>query len=72
MPRRREKRDDTSNSDDYEDEFEKPRKVHFGSVQLNRFLPPDLLEGEDATKYSILAWSNVLYAQKLLPWNERK
>lgn len=45
MPKRRQKRDDTSESDEYEDEFEKPRKVHFGSVQLNRFLPPDLLEG---------------------------
>jgi len=32
-------------------------------------LAPDRIEGDDSSKYSILAWSNTLQAQRLLPWN---
>ena len=48
------------------------RVMHFGTVQINRMLAPDQVEGDDASKYSILAWSNTLNAQRLLPWVERK
>ena len=72
MPRRRDKRSDTENSDDYEDQQLADRVTHFGTVQINRLLAPDQIEGDDASKYSILAWSNTLNAQRLLPWTERK
>lgn len=41
MPRRRDKRTDTENSDDYEDEQLVDRVTHFGAVQINRLLAPD-------------------------------
>ena len=72
MPRRVEKRSDTENSDDYEQGQLADRVTHFGTVQINRMLAPDQIEGDDASKYSILAWSNTLNAQRLLPWLERK
>ncbi len=68
MPRRRDKRTDTENSDDYEENQNMDRVTHFGAVQINRLLAPDQVEGDDASKYSILAWSNTLNAQRLLPW----
>jgi hypothetical protein len=68
MPRRREKRDDTSNSDSYEDEQRKDKITYFGTVRLNRALAPDQIAGDDSSKYSILAWSNTLQAQRMLPW----
>ena len=41
MPRRRDKRTDTENSDDYEDQNYKDTVTHFGTTQFNRFLAPD-------------------------------
>lgn len=72
MPRRREKRTDTENSDDFEEEHKKDKIVHFGTVRFNRMLAPDQIEGDDSSRFSILAWSNTLQAQRLLPWVERK
>ena len=72
MPRRRDKRTDTENSDEYEERPEMEKVTHFGSVQFNRLLAPDRIEGDDATKYEIRAWSNTLNAQRLLQWPERK
>lgn len=72
MPRRRDKRTDTENSDEYEEEEFIDRVTHFGPVQFNRLLAPDKIEGDDVSKYSILVWSNTLNAQRLLPWPERK
>ena len=46
--------------------------THFGSVQFNRLMAPDRIEGDDASKYEIRAWSNTLNVQRLLPWPERK
>ena len=72
MQKRRDKRSDTENSDDNEKQMLADRVMHFGTVQINRMLAPDQIEGDDASKYSILAWSNTLNAQRLLPWVERK
>jgi hypothetical protein len=72
MPRRRDKRTDTENSDSFDEENKLNKVVHFGTVQFNRMLAPDLIEGDDASKYSIRSWSNTLQAQRLLQWNERK
>ena len=44
------------------------KTTHFGTVKFNRMLAPDQIQGDDTSKYSILAWSNTLYAQRLLPW----
>ena len=41
MPRRRDKRTDTENSDDYEDQQFKDTVTHFGTARFNRFLAPD-------------------------------
>lgn len=41
MPRRRDKRTDTENSDEYGDDQPVDRVTHFGSVQINRMLAPD-------------------------------
>lgn len=72
MPRRREKRTDTENSDSFDEKNPKDKIAYFGTVRLNRTLAPDQMEGDDSSKYSILAWSNTLQAQRMLPWPERK
>jgi hypothetical protein len=41
MPRRRDKRTDTENSDDYDDRQFRDTVTHYGTAQLNRFLAPD-------------------------------
>lgn len=51
MPRRRDKRTDTENSDEYGEEQIMEKVTHFGSVQFNRLMAPDRIEGDDATKY---------------------
>jgi len=35
-------------------------------------LAPDQIDGDDSSRFSTLAWSNTLQAQRLLPWTERK
>ena len=72
MPRRRDKRTDTENSDSYGEDHHTERVTHFGSVQMNRLLAPDQIEGDDASKYSIKVWTNTLQAQRLLEWPDRK
>ena len=72
MPRRKEKRHDTEESDSFDEKHPNEKVVHFGTVRINRMLAPDLVEGDDTSKYSTLAWSNTLQAQRLLPWPERK
>lgn len=46
--------------------------MHFGTVRFNRMLAPDQIDGDDSSRFSVLAWSNTLQAQRLLPWPERK
>lgn len=41
MPRRVDKRTDTENSDEYDEERNTVRVTHFGSIQINRLLAPD-------------------------------
>lgn len=41
MPRRRDKRTDTENSDDYEEQQNIDRMTRFGAAQINRLLAPD-------------------------------
>lgn len=72
MPKRKNKRTDTEQSDSFEEVHPKEKVVHFGTVHFNRMLAPDQIEGDDTSKYSILAWSNTLQAQRLLPWPERR
>lgn len=68
MPRRREKRTDTENSDSFEDEKRRERVVHLGAVRFNRMLAPDQIEGDDTSRFDVLSWANTLQAQRLLPW----
>ena len=72
MPRRRDKRTDTENSDSFGEDKNVERVTNFGSVQINRLLAPDQIEGDDASKFSVRVWSNTLQAQRLLPWPERR
>lgn len=49
-----------------------PKQTTFGTIQINRYLPPDELPEDDPNKYSIRSWANVLQAQRLLQWPERR